>query len=87
MHWSGREWLHVSMYEPERFIRDGILPVPDLPPIPAPPPAQLYNIAQDPLERRDWAGERPDLVARLSRELESWFEDVEADRRIAAEEA
>jgi arylsulfatase A len=74
-------WLWVSMYGPEHFIENGILR--EYPPreVPAPPPPELYNIAQDPLERRNLAGEYPQVTARLLAELESWFEEVEAERR------
>jgi arylsulfatase A len=75
------EWLRMSMYEPEHFIDSGIVgdpyPPRDLPP---PPPPELYNIAEDPLEETDLAGSRPEVVSRMLRELEIWFEAVEADR-------
>jgi len=48
--------------------------------VPAPPPPELYNIAADPLERENLAPGHPARVARMLRALESWFEDVEADR-------
>jgi arylsulfatase A len=48
--------------------------------IPAPPPPLLYNVADDPLEREDVAAREPDRIRRMLRELETWFEVVEADR-------
>ena len=48
--------------------------------IPEPPPAELYNIVEDPLERDDLAAAAPARTSKLSTMLESWFEDVEADR-------
>jgi arylsulfatase A len=51
--------------------------------LPEPSPPELYNIAADPLERRDLAPEYPALAARMLRDLEQWFEDVEADRASA----
>jgi arylsulfatase A-like enzyme len=48
--------------------------------IPPPPPAELYNIANDPEERNDLAATYPDCAARLLADLERWFEDVEAER-------
>lgn len=75
------EWLKVSMYEPEQFIENGIITAPfpqrELSP---PPPAELYNIKDDPLERNDLAGKEPERAAKLARELENWFEEVEAER-------
>jgi len=45
-----------------------------------PPSAELYNIAQDPLEEKNLAEEHPDRAAKMLRELETWFEEVEGDR-------
>ena len=75
------KWLQVAMYEAEYFVEHGVIQEPDPPRElgPAPPP-ELYNIAADPLEQEDLAAKHPEVVARLSRELENWFEDVEADR-------
>jgi hypothetical protein len=49
--------------------------------VPPPPEPELYHIASDPLETRNVAAEHPDTVHRLLTGLETWFEDVEADRR------
>ena len=49
--------------------------------IPPPPPAQLYNIDRDPLEQEDLAAAEPERAAKMLRELEEWFEAVEAERR------
>lgn len=74
-------WLPVSMYAPEHFIRNGVFrppyPARDVPP---PPPPELYNIADDPLEQKNLAAQYPDQAARMLRALETWFEDVEAER-------
>lgn len=67
-------------YEPERFndiCRD---PEPERQ-VPPPPPPQLFNIDLDPLEQQDLAEQEPERVARMLRELETWFEEVEAERR------
>jgi len=74
-------WLRISMYEPERLIRDGLLrdPFPRRE-VPPPPPPELYNIAQDPAESVNLAAQNPDVVHRLLNDLETWFEDVERDR-------
>jgi arylsulfatase A-like enzyme len=67
-------------YEPEAFTdicrdREPARQVP-----PAPPPL-LYNIAEDPYEQRDLASVEPARAARLLRDLETWFEEVDAERR------
>jgi len=49
--------------------------------IPPPPPPQLYNLAHDPLETRDLAAQDPGRTTRMLRALETWFEEVEAERR------
>ena len=53
--------------------------------IPPAPPAQLFNIDADPLEKHDLAAAEPDRAAQMLRELETWFEAVEADRRSIAD--
>jgi arylsulfatase A len=78
--------LRVSMYEPERFIDGGIVDGPGLPyALPPPPPPQLYNIAEDPLELDDLAGAHPERLRSMVARLETWFEDVEADRATITE--
>jgi arylsulfatase A len=76
------QWLWVSMYGPEYFIHNGIFR-PPYPPreIPLPLPAELYNIREDPLEQTNLAGQHPEQVRRLLHELETWFEEVEAEWR------
>jgi arylsulfatase A-like enzyme len=51
--------------------------------IPAPVPAQLFDIVDDPFEERDLAELEPARVSRMATELETWFEAVEADRARA----
>lgn len=81
------QWLHTCMYEHEYFIEHGIIREPDPPrEIPAPPPAELYNLAEDPLERRDLASQHPDIAHHLLVDLENWFEEVEAERRTIGDE-
>ena len=48
--------------------------------VPPPPPLELYNIADDPLERDNLAESYPGRVRKMMRELETWFEEVEAER-------
>ncbi len=45
-----------------------------------PPPAQLFNIAEDPREEHDLADEESQRAARMQRQLAAWFEEVEAER-------
>lgn len=75
------QWLHTCMYEHEYFVEHGVIREPEpAREVPPPPPPQLYNLAADPLEQHDLAAQQPDLTSRLLRDLETWFEDVEADR-------
>ena len=75
------EWLETSMYQPEHFIEHGIIREGNPPrTVPAPPAAQLYNIADDPQEQHDLAEADPTRAHRMLRELDTWFEQVEADR-------
>ena len=54
--------------------------------IPPPPAPELYNIADDPLEQENLAGEQPERTARMLAELEAWFEEVEAERATIDDE-
>ncbi len=73
-----RDWeMH-----PEHFV--DILRTPEPPrQLPPAPPPELYNIAADPEEKNNLAPAHPDRVHRMLQNLETWFEDVEADRRSA----
>ncbi|OPZ81513.1 MAG: hypothetical protein BWY76_03011 [bacterium ADurb.Bin429] len=76
------QWLHTSMYETEYFIEHGIIRDSDPPrDVPPPPQPELYNIADDPLEEHNLADEHPDIARRLLRDLETWFAEVDAERR------
>lgn len=57
-----------------------LLPVPNIK-YPGAEKPELYNLADDPGERINQADQYPQIVDRLSIELENWFESVEADRR------
>ena len=46
-----------------------------------PLPAELYNLARDPEEKVNLAEKEPGIAGRMVRDLENWFEEVEADRR------
>lgn len=51
---------------------------PDLSP---PGKPELYNIADDPYEQTDLSAQHPDRVAKMKREFENWFDEVERERR------
>ncbi len=75
-------WLTVSMYAPEYFEQRGLLDEPEPERhLPEPPAAELYNLAADPNEEHNLAAEQPEFARRLSRDLETWFEEVEFERR------
>ena len=57
-----------------------LLPIPRVK-LPSPEPPELYNLSQDPGEQRDLASEHPERVSRMLGELETWLQDVEAERR------
>ena len=45
----------------------------------------LFDLEVDPREQNDLADAEPGRAASLLRELESWFEEVEAERLIIAD--
>ena len=60
------------MYEPERLLENRL--VPDLEPrrtLSTPPPAEFYNSADDSLEQRDIAADHPEVLQRMTSELET----------------
>ena len=64
-------------YRPELF--DDILREPEpARQIPEPPPALLFNLADDPQERQDLAEQNPHRVAAMEAALTDWFADVNA---------
>ena len=70
-------------YEPHRVptIFDWPEPVRN---IDEPPEPMLYNIEDDPLEARDLARSEPQRAKKMLNELESWFDEVEAERQEIA---
>jgi len=71
---------HELKYEQDKHEEIARTPEPERE-IPSPLPRQLYNLAHDPLERRDLADAEPERTARMLRQLETWFDEVEAERR------
>lgn len=60
----------VDEYGPTRMIRDGDWKLVRYGPAAAP---SLFDLDRDPQERTDVASRHPDIVARLTQSLESWF--------------
>ena len=48
-------------------------------------PSQLYNIEEDPFERNDLSKKYPEIVEKMEREIDRWFEEVERERRSIKE--
>ncbi|MDQ1374641.1 MAG: arylsulfatase, partial [Actinomycetota bacterium] len=70
--------MDVAMkYNPTAFtaVDDGPFPARDVPP---PPPAQLFDVANDPNEEHDLAGVERMRASRMEAELARWFDDVTA---------
>jgi arylsulfatase A-like enzyme len=87
MHVPDIYWLWVSMYGPEYFIDNGVFQQPyPARQVPPPPPPELYNVAEDPLEQRNLAAQYPERARKMLRELETWFEEVEAERATIDDE-
>ncbi len=67
-------------YEPDRFYDICRDPEPERV-VPEPPIPELYNIAKDPLERDNLAKQEGTRLHRMLSDLETWFADVDAERR------
>ena len=67
-------------YEPERVPAIFDWPEPKRI-IDEPPRPELYNLTADPLELHDLWVQHPRRASRMLDDLETWFEDVEAERR------
>ncbi|MHB8643873.1 MAG: sulfatase-like hydrolase/transferase [Gaiellaceae bacterium] len=70
----------LNLNQPDRITHVDTSQLPEFD-IGEPPAALLFDVAADPFEQHDLAAEQPDRVARMTGELERWFESVEADRR------
>ena len=64
---------------PERITSIDTSPLPEFD-IGVPPQPLLFNLAEDLFEEHDVATLHPERTARMSAALETWFEQVEADR-------
>jgi len=67
-------------YHPEKFTDIIREPFPEFK-IEKGNPSELYNIEEDPFETRDLSGEYPEIVEKMERETDIWFEEVERERR------
>lgn len=76
------EWDRRLKYEPDAVTDICRDPEPERT-VPAPPPALLFNVEEDPWEQHDVSTSQPDRVRRMEAELDRWFHEVERDRRIA----
>ena len=81
-----RKWNNMMRDEPEAM--SDIIRTP-LPPrhVPLPAPPELYNIAEDAEEKHNLAEKYPDRARKMLTELETWFEEVEAERATIKDEA
>ncbi|NIA14771.1 MAG: sulfatase-like hydrolase/transferase [Nitrospiraceae bacterium] len=66
-------------YEPESITEISRRPEPERH-VSAPPPPLLFNLAEDPYEQNDLAAAEPGRVHSMQRALDTWFEEVEAER-------
>ncbi len=73
-----------AKYRPDAYTDVVALPDPERT-ISPPTPAQLFDLARDPLEQHDLAAAEPERAAGMERELARWFEEVERERRAIAE--
>ncbi len=67
-------------YQPDDFADIERSPEPQRE-IPSPPPAQLFNLKDDPLEQHDLAAAQPQRLERMLSALEGWFVEVDQERR------
>src|SRR5208282_3870101 len=69
-----------SKYNPQKYTEIVRTPPPERS-FSSPPPAQLFNLSSDPLERNNVADQHPERVSRMTNQLAAWFEEVELERR------
>ena len=68
-------------YHPENFSEIFDWPEPEKV-VPEPPPPELYDLSIDPGETHDVAADNSVVASRMLAELETWFEEVETERRL-----
>ena len=53
--------------------------------VPEPPAPELFDLSVDPGEENNIASNNPEIASRMLAELETWFEQVESERRAIVE--
>jgi hypothetical protein len=53
--------------------------------IPEPPTPELYDLSLDPGETNNIAAANPQIATQMLTQLETWFEEVETERRAIVE--
>jgi arylsulfatase B len=74
-----------SKYQPDKFTDIDRSPLPQRH-RPAAPSPQLFDLISDPFERDDLSTANPERVIKMTAELAAWFEEVELERRSAADQ-
>jgi arylsulfatase A-like enzyme len=72
-------------YEPESITDITRDPEPERV-VPAPPPPLLFDLEADPGEQDDLASARPEVVSRMQSSIDTWFDEVEAERATIDDE-
>lgn len=75
----------VMRTDPDAYETPPWLTLPTYPDDLLTPDPALFDVVSDPSESIDLAGDNPETVRRLSSELETWFDEVEAERRIVGQ--
>jgi arylsulfatase A-like enzyme len=71
--WSLEKLSHWAVRDGDwKLVREDLNPVPRRTAQPADIRLQLYNLADDPAEQSDLAGERPEIVARLQQQFDAF---------------
>jgi arylsulfatase A-like enzyme len=73
-----------SKYAPQKYTEIVSMPLPERSSYTV-PPAQLFNLSSDPLERNNLANLYPDRASRMTNQLAAWFEEVELERHTISD--